>query len=367
MGKTQLACAYAHQSLADGLDLVVWVDATETEQVVARYAHAAHAIDTTGALNGQPAETAARKFLQWLATTQRSWLVVLDDVSDPEGMQQWWPPPSACGRGRVLVTTRRYDAVLSGGGRAVVNVDTYSEEEARAYLGERLAAGHADHLLDAQADTLAKALGYLPLALSHAAAYMANEDVPCADYLVRFNHSAAKLGDLFPRRADTEGYGRQVATALLLSLDVAQACEPVGLAVPALRLAALLDPAGHPRSLWDSAAVRRYLSAHRALSPTAHAADDTEVDTVQAKAALRLLHRYGLLTDDVQSGFRAVRLHALTARAVREQTPLNELPSIVKTAADALTGLWHDGTERAVLRTNIDSLDSYAGDLLWEV
>ncbi|WP_184503166.1 tetratricopeptide repeat protein [Streptomyces botrytidirepellens] len=370
VGKTQLAAAYAHQSLTEGIELVVWVDASETEQAVAVYAHAARCVQAPNLALSKSPEDEARAFLQWLATTPHSWLIVLDDITDPDGMQPWWPPPSAYGRGQVLATTRRHDALLSGGGRAVVDIDTYSAEEADTYLRERLNSAHATHLLDEQAEALTKTLGYLPLALSHAAAYIINEDVPCTDYLNRFNHSAASLDDLFPRQADTEGYGRQVAAALLLSLNVAQACEPVGLATPALRLAAVLDPAGHPHSLWATDAVSRYLSAHRPASAPAGAS--TEAGPTQARAALRLLHRYGLLTDTAQAGPRAVRLHALTARAVREHTPSDTQPDVVKAATDALTELLEDaptnnGEDRTVLRTNIDSLDAYAGDLLWEV
>ncbi|MFJ3644442.1 NB-ARC domain-containing protein [Streptomyces murinus] len=178
VGKTQLAAAYAHQALADGADLVVWVDASDIEQVIARYAHAAHAVEAAAdRLLGKSAESDAQLFLQWLATTRRSWLVVLDDLTDPEAMQAWWPPSSAFGCGRVLATTRRHDAILSGGGRAVVDINAYSAEEAGTYLHERLSSAHADHLLDAQAALLAEALGFLPLALSHAAAYMVNDAV----------------------------------------------------------------------------------------------------------------------------------------------------------------------------------------------
>ncbi|WP_258052505.1 tetratricopeptide repeat-containing protein [Streptomyces sp. Ru73] len=370
VGKTQLAAAYAHQALADGVELVVWVDASESEQVTTRYAQAAYLVNVPGFVEDESAIANARAFLHWLAVTPRSWLVILDDITDPDAMQPWWPPPSASGRGRVLATTRRHDAILSGGGRAVVNIETYSAEEADTYLRERLTTAHAAHLLDTQANTLAKTLGYLPLALSHAAAYMINEDVPCADYLHRFTHSSARLDELFPRHADTEGYGRQVAAALLLSLDVAQTCEPVGLAIPALRLAAMLDPAGHPRSLWAGRAVIRYLNAQRAASSSVDG--PSAVDPSQARAVLRLLHRYGLIVDDAQAGSRAVRLHALTARAMREYTPGDALPNVVKTAADALTELWlgshrHERDESAVVQTNIDSLEGCAGDLLWEV
>ncbi|MFI8393076.1 NB-ARC domain-containing protein [Streptomyces sp. NPDC085540] len=309
VGKTQLASAYAHQALAEGVDLVVWVDASETDQVIARYAVAAHIVDAPNALAGQTGEKDARAFLQWLATTKRSWLVILDDITDPDAMQSWWPPSSAWGSGRVVATTRRQDAALSGGGRAVVGVDTYSSQEADTYLRAWLKSARAEHLIDTRTGPPAEALGFLPLALSHAAAYMINEDVPCADYLLRFNGSAAKPDDLLPRHADTEGYGRHVAAALLLSLDVAQECEPVGLAIPALRLAAVLDPAGHPRELWARRAVIDYLTAHR--GPTSSPDGPTPISSTQAKAALRLLHRYGLLTDDAQAGFRAVKLHAL--------------------------------------------------------
>ncbi|MFD9864997.1 tetratricopeptide repeat protein [Streptomyces alboflavus] len=368
VGKTQLAAAYAHQALEDGVDLVVWVDASDIEQVIARYAHAAHVVEAAEHLLGKSAESDAGLFLQWLATTRRPWLIILDDLTDPEAMQKWWPPSSAFGCGRVVATTRRHDAVLSGGGRAVVDIDAYSAEEAEAYLHERLDSAHATHLMDSKAGELAAALGYLPLALSHAAAYMVNEDVPCADYLHRFNDSTARLDDLLPRTADTEGYGRQVAAALLLSLGVAQASEPVGLAVPVMRLAAVLDPAGHPRSLWASDAVTRYLTTQRAALPSGV---DATVDPDQVRAALRLLHRYGLLTDHAQAGSRAVRLHALTARAVRECTPDATVPAVVKTAVDSLRELcdevsWFDRETTAVLRTNIDSVDACAGDLLWK-
>ncbi|MFD7431224.1 tetratricopeptide repeat protein [Streptomyces sp. NPDC059818] len=370
VGKTQLASAYAHQALADGIDLVVWVDASDIEQVIARCAHAAHSVEAAADhLLGKSAESDAGLFLQWLATTRRSWLVVLDDLTDPEAMQVWWPPSSAFGCGRVLATTRRHDAVLSGGGRAVVDIDTYTSEEAEAYLRERLSSAQATHLLDAQAAVLAETLGFLPLALSHAAAYMVNENVPCEEYLHRFNDSAARLDDLLPRDADTEGYGRQVAAALLLSLDVAQASEPVGLAVPVMRLASVLDPAGHPRSLWSSYAVTHYLNSQRNAPP-----DDAlcTVGPTQAQAALRLLHRYGLLIDHAQAGPRAVRLHALTARAVRECTPEAAVTEVVRSAAGALTELSRDAHEyehemTAALLTNVDSLEASAGDLLWQV
>ncbi|WP_199552392.1 hypothetical protein, partial [Streptomyces sp. N35] len=33
---------------------------------------------------------AAQAFLAWLAATERRWLVVLDDISDPAAADAWW-------------------------------------------------------------------------------------------------------------------------------------------------------------------------------------------------------------------------------------------------------------------------------------
>ncbi|MFC4611543.1 tetratricopeptide repeat protein [Streptomyces maoxianensis] len=375
VGKSQMTVACAHQALAAGTELVVWVNAAETEQVITGYARAAHRVQAPGAV-GQDAETDAQAFLDWLAATCRSWLLVLDDLTDLDSIAPWWPPPSPARGGRVLATTRRRDALLSGGGRAIVEVDAYTPDEAITYLSQRFIGADMAHLLDEQAQDLVRELGYLPLALAHAAAYMINEAVSCARYLPLLTDRQVHLERLLPRQADSEGYGRHIVAALLLALDAAQRVDPVGLAAPALRLAAHLDPAGHPDELWADAAVTGYLTAHRALPTTPPAtapaaAEPTEVTAEQAQAAVQLLHRYGLITCEARGGSRAVRLHALTARAAREGTPAPEIPAVVQAVADGLASLWPEADHTnpdlcAVLRANTDTLAAHAGDLLWQ-
>ncbi|MFD5081687.1 tetratricopeptide repeat protein [Kitasatospora sp. NPDC058406] len=368
VGKSQLAAARAHQAHAEGVDVLVWVNATETAQIIAAYAQAAARAGVPGA-DGQDAESDATAFLDWLAVTDRTWLVVLDDLTDIEDAAPWWPRPPAGANGRVLATTRRRDALVTGGGRARVDIGTYTTAEAIDYLRERLAEADAGHLLGDRADDLAEALGRLPLALAHAAAYMMNEGVDCTGYLGLFADRASRLETLLPTGADTDGYGRQVTASLLLALDVAQGREPVGLAAPALRLAAHLDPAGHPQQLWGTDAVTHYLTMHR-TAPGPGSRQSGPVTPDQARATLRLLHHYALLTHDPRDGDRAVRLNALTARAARETTPSGDTPGTVHTAADALQDIWpeHEHTARdlaAVLRANADALAAHAGDLLW--
>ncbi|SDT83482.1 NB-ARC domain-containing protein [Streptomyces sp. TLI_053] len=368
VGKSQLAAFCVHRAHTDGVDVLVWVDAAETSQIISTYARAAAKAGVPGA-DGQDAEHDAAVFLDWLAVTDRSWLVVLDDLTDLENTAPWWPRPPAGANGRVLATTRRRDALVTGNGRTIVDIGTYTTTEALTYLHERLTEAASFHLFDDRADDLAEALGRLPLALAHAAAYMINEDVDCTTYLRLFTDRASRLTTLLPPGADTDGYGRQVIASLLVALDAAQQREPAGLATPAIRLAAHLDPAGHPDTLWATDAVTHYLTTHRTPPPTG-TPDPGPVTPDQARAALRLLHHYALITHHTHDTHRAVRLHALTARAARETTPPTQLPATVHAAADALFETWpeHEHTAHeltAVLRANTDTLANLAGDHLW--
>lgn len=180
-----------------------------------------------------------------------------------------------------------------------------------------------------------------------------------------------------PASADADGYGRTIAATLLLALDAASTCDPEGLARPAIRLAALLDPAGHPLALWETSSVTRYLTQYR--DSGAHPAryrlrrwvrPGKRITAAQAREAVLLLHRYGLATFDDQAGPRAIRIHALTARAARETTPTQQAQGIAVAAADALAAAWPDPdiTDPALadaLRASTIFLSGYAIDSLW--
>ncbi|MEV7182372.1 FxSxx-COOH system tetratricopeptide repeat protein [Kitasatospora sp. NPDC093679] len=363
VGKSQLAASYAARAIAEGTDLVMWVNATGLQQVITQYSQAAKRLKLPGAQGDDP-EHDARVFLEWLAATSSRWLLVLDDITNPDALRPWWPA-SRTGAGWVLATTRRRDAEINENGRTVVSVDVYEPDESVAYLGARLAAADRAHLLDGRAPALAAALGHLPLALSHATAYMINETLGCTAYLEVLAARQALLDQVLPPAPDDEGNLRRITATLLLSLDAVQAVDP--LVTPVLQLTALLDAPGHPRSLWDTAPVAdglvdrgRRVFRRRPPAPT----------LAQVNSALNLLHRYALITWDGRDEARAVRIHALTARAARESTPPADLPRLVTAAADALLAVWPDVDQphpelADALRTNTEALARHAGDHLW--
>jgi hypothetical protein len=150
------------------------------------------AADVTGIEDSDP-DSGARRLVEWLASTSARWLIVLDDLAHPHDLRGLWPP--ATPTGRVVVTTRRRDAALRGHGRRMIEVGIFTPGEAHAYLREVLA--DQPHLLDGAAE-LAEALGYLPLALAQAAAYMLDRLLSCADYRERFTDRWRRLAVLLP-------------------------------------------------------------------------------------------------------------------------------------------------------------------------
>jgi hypothetical protein len=196
---------------------LVWVSATSRAAVLSAYSQAS--IQLGLATDGQQAQAATR-FLSWLQTTDRAWLVVLDDLADPADLRGLWPDPS---RGRTLVTTRRGDASLIIQGRRRVEVGLFSPDEAGDYLAAKLAGTDL-----AEAGELAADVGYLPLALAQAASFILDQGESCAGYRTRLTDRRVRLAWLFPEDALADEYRSTVAATWSISIEAATSCTLKG-------------------------------------------------------------------------------------------------------------------------------------------
>ncbi|MEU8048125.1 FxSxx-COOH system tetratricopeptide repeat protein [Micromonospora echinofusca] len=349
VGKTQLAAALADRLwVGGGLDLLVWVSATSRSGVVTAFAQAA---DVTG-VEDPDAEQAAARFLAWLAATSRRWLVVLDDVTDPNDLHRLWPPTTQVGR--TVVTTRSTDSALTAG-RQVITVGVFTPTESLDYLTAKLA--RVPGRLDEAAD-LAEDLGHLPLALAQAAAYILDRaSMTCASYRRRFTDRRRHLVDLAPRVLPDD-YPYPVAVTWSLSIDRADSFPPVGVARPVLELAAVLDPNGIPTEVFTTPDVQTYLSDR----------NGGPVDVDDITDALDNLARLSLITTDSVAG--VVRVHGLLQRVVREATSTNHTAELAVTAANALHNIWpdieRDREHAQALRANTTALHTHTASLLWK-
>jgi DNA-binding XRE family transcriptional regulator len=373
-GKTQIAAHYAKAVWQAGsVDLLVWLTASSKQAIIAGYAGALCRIESREPDDN--AEAAAVWFLNWLAATERRWLVVLDDLADPRDLKGRWPQGRS---GRTVLTTQRRDRSLRGQDRLVVEVGLFTPEEAVAYLISKL--GGDEHRLE-QAAELAEDLGFLPLALSQAAAYIDDHQLTCAEYRTRFASQQRTCAQLFPPDALPDDYPHTVAATVSLAIKRADKLDPAGLARPALQLAAMLDPNGIPEAVFATNASRAYLAAHRTPNPfppdprsaedgRSPAHDTLEVSGEDAIDAFSsCLGRLSLVTMDRNSPFRTVRVHALVQRVVREQLTPDLYHVTARTAADALLEAWPELDTKPMLsqalRDGTDNLRQHSAQALW--
>ena len=295
VGKTQLAARYV-ECHGDDYDIVAWVRAED-----AGVADLAALAATLGlAVTDLGPEDRAALALRWLERCDERWLLVLDNLTDPEQLEACSP---GGGNGRVLITSRNRDLEQLG---PVLAVDVFDEDTAIEYLIARTGrAGERDGAL-----RLSRALGGLPLALAHAGAYCAKA--------TSFEGYLELLEDLPPAALydrSPEGFYRQtVASTWQASIKAADDEAP--LAHPVLAMAAHLAPDAIPLTLFDALLEdgsdpyrrKQLLDAIRALDRYSLA--DVEQATLSVH---RLLQRVVRDTDANSDLLRSAGHAALTA------------------------------------------------------
>ena len=346
-GKTQLAAYLAESAWqARQVELLVWVTAASRASVLTGYAQAFAGL--TGAVPAGDAETAAARFVGWLATASQRWLVVLDDVAAPADLEGLWPGGPA---GRVLVTTRTPAVPRGAPDPLVFPIGVFSSHEALTYLMGRLSTDPDQRI---GAVDLLEDLGREPLALAQASATIASSGLTCRDYR-----------DIFARRkmqiAEALG-GQPSAKAVTWTLSVEQADQlsPGRLAQSCLALSVLLDCHGIPGEVFSTAAACEFIAGDGGAGTP---------DRKRSRTALLSLERTGLLTIDPASAARTVRLHPVVQAAVRSATPGPLRDEAAKAAAQALVQAWPaDGGPPMVadaLRSCAASLQLAAPEPLW--
>ncbi|MFD9418787.1 tetratricopeptide repeat protein [Streptomyces goshikiensis] len=366
VGKTQLAADYARTAWADGrLDVLVWITASDRSSVVTAYGQAGYELCRA---DPDAPEQAAQTFLAWLTPKSGQppcrWLVVLDDVADPDDLRGLWPPASS--QGRTVVTTRRRDAVLGGEGRHMIEVGLFTTAEALAYLTTSLSAHGRRESAD-QLIALAADLGHLPLAIAQAAAYLIDAGENVADYRARLADRTTALAEATPDRLPDD-QALPLAAAWALSLDRADFLRPVGLARPMLHLIALLDANGIPKDVLISQPVLDHLDGHRGHTRHDHVGEPVPVSPRDAVRALRALQRLSLIDHTPDAPNQAVRVHQLVQRATRDTFSAAQRDWFARTAGDALMAAWADSEHGKALgqalRANAAALIDCAGEAL---
>ncbi|HYC93256.1 MAG TPA: FxSxx-COOH system tetratricopeptide repeat protein [Thermoanaerobaculia bacterium] len=259
VGKTQLAIEYAH---AHDYTIRWWIRSEQTTTLAADYAALAEPLrlPERRAADQNAIVQAVKRHLERTS----GWLLLFDNVETPEDVAPFLPSG-----GHVIVTSRN---PAWRGVAAPIDVDVMERGEAIDLLLQRSGAADRD-----AADRLAAALGDLPLALDHAAAYVDETKISLDAYL-----------GLFTTRRSELPASQAVAATLNLSLGKLDAP-----ARELLTLAAFLAPENIPRELLG----------------------ERLTDPLQLNAAIAALRRYSLVTATPDS----ISVHRLVQFAVRDR------------------------------------------------
>jgi tetratricopeptide (TPR) repeat protein len=232
VGKSELALQHAHAHRGN-YQLVWWITATDTEEVEAGLAALAGRLCPPVALVGSTQDAAAWA-LGWLQGHNR-WLLILDNVDDPADVAGLLGQLRG---GHIVVTTRRdvdWQRIATP-----VRLDILDPEPAAQIITAR--TGHTSDQDHADATACAAELGFLPLALDQAAAYMIQSHIRPGQYLDKLHRHPARM------YAATAGQAQQTITRLWdITIDAIRGRDPD--AIRLLQILACYAPDNIPRAI----------------------------------------------------------------------------------------------------------------------
>ena len=318
IGKTQIAVEYAYCSQED-YQAVLWAQADTREGLISAFVTAARLLNLPEK-DEQDQNIAVAAFLEWMKTHSK-WLLILDNVEDRTMVSGFIPPAHD---GHIILTTR-VQAMSQLAQR--FEVETLQPETAVLFLLKRSTLIASDTSLEhvspmerAAALEIARELGYLPLALDQAGAYMEESQLNLKSYLNLYRRERAVL--LEQRRSVIKDHPESVVTSLSISFKAVEQINPV--ATDLLHICAFLHADAIPEEFITSGASR--IGSH----PQAAA------DPLRFNEAINILRNYSLIKRDATRN--TLNIHRLVQvvliHALDSQTYLLWAEHIVRTMSE---------------------------------
>lgn len=301
-----LECCHRNR---DEYGLIWWLRADEEAALAADVVQLGREL---GLAVDQMTEQAAQVALvrRWLEGGDIHWLLVFDnaDTIAPKQLQTYLP---RTGLGRVLITSRNPNW---RGTAQVLAVNVFAPEEAIKFLQQRLGRGAGEQggrlvlseVEGGEEELLAQELGYLPLALEHAGAYVEATGCTLADYRRLLATQRARLWE---KAAAPDAYHATITTTWEISFQQVRQKNPAAIAL--FNLCCFLAPEEIPLPL---------LREQRETLPdelVALLADDLALNE-----AIGELRRYSLLARDGEM----LAVHRLVQTVALNLMPAEEIP-----------------------------------------
>ena len=230
VGKTAMAVEYCFR-YSHEYDTVLWLHAEE--DMTSQYA--ALADDLGILIPAQETEERIKAVRNWFGQNQK-WLLVFDNAVNAKSLKGFQP---LGGGWHVIITSRTRGEWR----RQELSLQVWDLPTSIEYIQKRLPAETLQ-----EAEQIAKVLGYLPLALSQATAYIDYQKISIAEYLTRLRNPNYNVYD----EGEADEYELTIARTWNLSFDAVrerQKANPIPEAV-LLALFSILAPDAIPRSIF---------------------------------------------------------------------------------------------------------------------
>ena len=214
-----------------------WVDASSFESINMSL----RGISSIAAAQASCVDDSADSALQWISGILEEWLIVFDNADDlpPDTLAKFLPPGN---RGNILITSRNRSMRRLVAFENIVEINEMEEEDAIILLLKASCLdASAEHLQAAK--NIVASLGYMPLAIDQAGAYIEAGKCDISEYLRQFSSHRQTLmldatfrgasdydrtvygtWDLsfneIKKRASGQSHGAQAANAAILILGI---------------------------------------------------------------------------------------------------------------------------------------------------
>jgi len=217
VGKTQLAIEYAYRNHMDFKSCIWFVNAEKEETAYASFVEFANHFGLTKEQNIDP-EKLRQGVKGWLERNKK-WLLIFDNLEYDDTIRPYLPEKF---NGRIIITTR---STRIERGIPII-LDVFEKDEALRFLKRRLSKDeelnlelykYSTNTFDIESKPLLERLGFFPLALEQAAAYIRKTKCALTTYLELLVESALSAFD--EKYAIPEYYEKVVTSTWKIAIE----------------------------------------------------------------------------------------------------------------------------------------------------